>query len=178
MYNIRLRYYSHFVTGNPFYFLQTRATHLRDSFHSFVFRSILLRDISLSRFPHHRSPPFILLLHTWSFPSAAAHHMPSSIFYSSDHSISTHKRISRVRLLVPLTPSGPLPPHTTKVPTNPHTLQPHPLTTNKAPIKRLMNKSISSIASKPCTLYLHGHYRYGKRHWLLISLSFNVLQVH
>ena len=47
-----------------------------------------------------------------------------------------------------------------QVPTNPHTLQPPPLTTNDAPIKPLATKSTSSSAPNPCKLYMQGHCRY------------------
>ena len=84
------RYYSPFVTGH-IYSLRLRVSHLHNSFHTFVFRSILLPNISLSRSPHHRSPPHILLLRPLFFPSHPAHPMSSSIFSSPCHSIYTQK---------------------------------------------------------------------------------------
>ena len=70
------------------------VSHIHDSFHSFVFLSILLPDISLARSPHHRSPPHILLLRPLFFPfhpSHLTHPMSSSIFSSLGHSMYTQK---------------------------------------------------------------------------------------
>ena len=75
-----------------FILLRHRVSHLHDAFHYFVFRSILLPDISLSRSPHHRHPPPILLLRQLLFPSHQAHPISSSIFSSPCHSIYTLKK--------------------------------------------------------------------------------------
>ena len=57
------------------------------------------------------------------------------------------------------------PSHVSKsqVPTNPHTLQTPPIMTNKASIKPLATKSISSATPKPCKFYMQGHCRYGEK---------------
>ena len=75
------------------------VSHLHDSFHSFVFRSILLPNISMSHSPHHCSPPHILLLRPLFFPSLPAHHMSSTIFSSPCHSIYTPKAHGSLFLL-------------------------------------------------------------------------------
>ena len=58
---------------------------------------------------------------------------------------------------------SPLPPLITQVPTNPLTLQPPPLTNNKAQNKPVATKSISSTSPKPCKFYMQGQCCYGEK---------------
>ena len=63
-----------------FIIFRFRVSHLHNYFHSFVFRSILLPYISLSRSPDHRSYSHTLLLRPLFFPYHPVHPMSSSIF--------------------------------------------------------------------------------------------------
>ena len=68
-----------------------------------------------------------------------------------------------IRLHAPLSPSASFPPLIIQVLTSLLTLQPPPLTNNKALNKQLATKSISSTSPKPCKFYMQGHCRYGKK---------------
>ena len=100
------------------------VSHLHDSFHSFVFRSILLPNISMSRSPHHRSPPHILLLRPLFFPSLPAHHMSSTIFSSPCHSIYTPKAHGSLSFV----------PHTQRSSSYFHSIPLEPLTGRQPPL--------------------------------------------
>ena len=102
------------------------VSHLHDSFHSFVFRSILLPNISMSHSPHHCSPPHIPLLHPLFFPSLPAHHMSSTIFSSPCHSIYTPKAHGTLFLLSHTHKD----PHHISIPLEPLTGRQPPLTIN------------------------------------------------
>ena len=69
-----------------FILFRFRVSHLHNYFHSFVFRSILLPYISLSR-----SPPHILLLHPLFFSYHPVHPMSSSIFSSAGYNNYTQE---------------------------------------------------------------------------------------
>ena len=84
---------------DTFILFRLMASHLYDSFHSFVFWSILLPNISMSRSPPHCSHPRILLLRPLFFPSLPAHHMSSTIFSSPCHSIYTPRAHGSLFLL-------------------------------------------------------------------------------
>ena len=87
------------MTG-PFFPFRLGLTHLHNSFHSFIFPSILL-DILLFLSPHLHSPPHILL-HSVIVPSRLVHPMSSSIVSSSDRIIYTQKaHTGTSRILMP-----------------------------------------------------------------------------